>query len=173
MYTCLIGDIVVDSILAYRHFHVAQHRRRGRPSTREVSQAKLVAQLVEELVGSGSRPGRTPLQEVTSYQYNTPGNNNNNGIEHVLRPIGNRTVQKRDSPLFGKQYRIRQKCAVCLRVHGRHVLTPYKCSTCSRHGKDFYVCADRCYTMHGKSETRNCFTWHTNNALPPKRARAQ
>ena len=128
---------------------------------KEVARSKYANDLVTQLIGNGATAQRTPLSRITSLDTNT----------HVLRPIGVKTVMKPDSPAFGQSYRVRQKCAVCLRRFGRHVLTPYKCLGCSRHGKDFYVCADREYTMHGKSEVRECFSWHMCNTLPPKRRR--
>ena len=163
--TVLTGMVTVDSILAYKHFGIPGTRA-GRRTGAETQQ-KYVDMLTEQLIRPAVdiRPGRSPLEQLASIANSTSA--------HRLVRLPQNTNQKEGSPNFGKKYQQRQKCAVCSRVHGKFRLTMYQCFKCSDNGKPFYLCADGSYKKDGKTEFRDCFSYHVCNKLPAKRQRRQ
>ena len=109
------------------------------------------------------RAVRTPLATFSSVDLNTPDPTR----RHELVRIGYRTNENESSPNFGKEQPIRQRCAVCHRVHGSPNFTMYKCKQC-----DLFLCADGHYSRSKEGRKhRTCFSYHVHHVLPAGRCK--
>ena len=105
-------------------------------STRAEPQSKLIDELCRGSSSSGPMPPSTrrslrwPPIEHQQRRHRTPAGEASDGHgKEGLRLTAARSTTD-------------QAEAVCSRMRGKCCFTKFKCSECSRDGKDFYVCAD-------------------------------
>ena len=162
---CLIGECATDAFLAYRYFSedsTVSSREFFSLLARELidpGAAIPTAGGTQDVAAAGSAPAtplalRSPLSSL--YQLDAMQK-----CKLAKLPMGVKGPNSKDP---GKKYQIKQRCAVCARVHkngkdGNGFTTAHYCVKCSSNVGTVYLCRDG-------TNGRNCFSWHLNNKLP-------